>query len=339
MGDALTAVGRWSVSTHATPIRDAASVSVVRELVRDRAAHIGLPQVPAAALVNVASELAHNQLVHGVRGSIEVRETVRGAERGLGIVAADEGRGIVDVARALEGRGSSGPSLGVGLAAVMELADEVDIDVRLGEGTCIWARKFAHTETRRRRVGLYGRACAGERTSGDDAVFVRTAGALLVAVIDGLGHGEAAREASERARDVVVAVPKLDLTSMLGRCDTELAHTRGAVMTIARIEDGGGFALASVGNVTAQLVGPGTSKRFGGSSFVLGAPGGARRMTTELHAMGPRDALVVFSDGVTSRLDLTGDHALLREHPVVMAQRIVERFGRDNDDATVLVVT
>ena len=29
---------------------------------------------------------------------------------------------------------------------------------------------------------------------------------------------------------------------------------------------------------------------------------------------------------------------LLRAHPAVIAQRVLERFGRDNDDALVLVV-
>ena len=37
-------------------------------------------------------------------------------------------------------------------------------------------------------------------------------------------------------------------------------------------------------------------------------------------------------------MDLTGEHDLLREHPVVIAQRVVERFARDNDDVLVMVV-
>jgi hypothetical protein len=47
---------------------------------------------------------------------------------------------------------------------------------------------------------------------------------------------------------------------------------------------------------------------------------------------------VLFSDGVRSRVDLAGELDLLREHPVVVAQRVVERFGRPDDDVLVLVV-
>ena len=43
------------------------------------------------------------------------------------------------------------------------------------------------------------------------------------------------------------------------------------------------------------------------------------------------------TDGIGSRLSIEEELALLRMHPVVVAQRIIERFGRANDDALVLV--
>jgi hypothetical protein len=255
-------------------------------------------------------------------------------------VAADAGPGIVDVARALEGRPSGGRSLGVGLAAALELADEVDFDVRVGEGMCVRARKFGRYEERGRRVGVYGRACPGETTSGDDAGFVRDEGGLLVGLADGLGHGPPAREASERAREVLVGSSSLSNEEILARCDAALVRTRGAVMAVARVGEAGGgeLVVTSVGNVIAHVVGPGGGKRFGGSSFVLGAPGGVRRMVTERATIDPRGMLILASDGVSSRADLGADATLLREHPIVVAQRVVERHARDYDDATVLVV-
>ena len=94
-----------------------------------------------------------------------------------------------------------------------------------------------------------------------------------------------------------------------------------------------------MGNVGAHVYGPGPSWRFGGSSYVLGSPGGARRIAVESHRMGPRDVLLLFTDGIRFRgLDLTGDLELLREHPAVIAQRIVERFARDDDDVLVMAV-
>lgn len=331
--------GRWVADPDAIPVIDAASVSLVRERVREVGARVGLPEVATAALVNVASELANNQLAHARLGVVAVRDARRGEVPGLEVVAADVGPGIVDVAGALQGRAPGGGSLGVGLSAVFELADEVDVDVRLDEGTCVWARKLARLDVRRRRVASYGRPCAGERTSGDTSVFVRTADALVVAVVDGLGHGEPARDASERARDVLLAHPELSPEALLERCHGELARTRGAVMTVARVDEARGeVAVASVGNVGALVVGPAGTHRFGGSSFVVGSPRRAARVAVERRSIGPRDVLILYSDGVSSRVDLSSDQALLREPPIVVAQRVVERFARDHDDAMVLVV-
>jgi hypothetical protein len=69
----------------------------------------------------------------------------------------------------------------------------------------------------------------------------------------------------------------------------------------------------------------------------LGAPGQVRKPVTEREQIGPRDVLILFSDGINSRADLERDLDLLREHPIVIAHQFVERFGRDNDDVLVLV--
>jgi hypothetical protein len=298
-----------------------------------------MPEVATAALVTAASELAHNQLRHGAGGGVAVRRIERGDQVGLEVVAADEGPGIADVARALEGRRTDPRSLGAGLSAVLELSDEVDFDVRLAEGTCIRARKFPSLKVRHRRVGVYGRPCQGEQSSGDDAVLVRSAGSLLVGVVDGLGHGPLAREASFRARTTALDRPELATAALLGQVDAELRGTRGAVMSVARVPQvEGDLEVSCVGNVGLHVYGMGGSRRFGGSSFVLGAPGPSRVVRTETAPFGRHDVLVVFSDGITSRLDLRDERELLREHPIVIAQRVVERFGRGHDDVLALVV-
>jgi serine/threonine protein phosphatase PrpC len=187
-------------------------------------------------------------------------------------------------------------------------------------------------------VGVFGRSYPGERYSGDDAAFVRSGDALLVAVADGLGHGELAREASERAVRLIAANPVRSPEGLLAECDRELARTRGAVMASARLEASGDLTVAGVGNVGAHLYGPEGSWRFGGSSYVLGSPGGARRIAVERHRVEVRGMVVLFSDGIRSKLDLAGELDLLREHPAVIAQRVVERFARDDDDVLVMVV-
>jgi hypothetical protein len=47
----------------------------------------------------------------------------------------------------------------------------------------------------------------------------------------------------------------------------------------------------------------------------------------------------MFSDGITSRADLSEDLELLRQPPVVIAHQLVARHARGTDDVLVLVAS
>ena len=320
------------------PTLDEASVSVARERERGEGARLGLPPNIIANLAIVVSELGHNQLVHGRGGLIVVHGVERDGVPGLEIVAADRGDGIVDPSRAIGGAGSTAGGLGVGLGGVCRLTDEVDFDIRLGEGLCVWARKFAEPVRRRREVGTLGRYIRGERCSGDHAAFVRLQDALLLAVADGLGHGQPAHEASLSAIRCFAERPERPLDEILLLSHAALQRTRGAVMSVTRIEEPSGEAtLAAVGNVSTNVCGPGVFERHIGSSAALGMPGQPPRIRVEGTHLRTWDALVQFTDGLSGRASLDGEASLLREHPIVIAQHLLERFGNDHDDALVQV--
>lgn len=332
-------IGGWLARDGVVSVVDEASVSEARERVRRTGHEHAVPAGVVDAAVLIASELARNQLKHSRGGGLEVRHLSRSGVPGLEVLAFDRGPGLADPATALEGAGRDVGSLGVGLASVCALADEVDFDSRVGEGLCVLARKFASEVPRRREVGIYGRPIAGERESGDEAGFVRDDVGLTLAVCDGLGHGEQARVASTAAMAAFGANAARNPVEILDAAHVALAKTRGAVMTVARIDEQAGLIeVAGVGNVTAHVYGVRTARRFGGTSFVLGAPQRApQKIRTETAPIGPREAAVVFTDGVRSQLALEHELALLRERPVVIAQRVVERFARDGDDVLVLV--
>ncbi|MBX3185840.1 MAG: SpoIIE family protein phosphatase [Labilithrix sp.] len=331
-------IDEWLPDADAIEVRDEASLSLVRDRVRDVAGEAGIDAEIAARAALVATELGRNQLRHAHRGRIAVRRVDRGAHRGLEIVAVDRGGGIVDPARALEGTPRIHGSLGVGLASVGENASEVDYDVRVGEGTAVWARVLPREAPRRRQVGVYGRPFAGEPRSGDHAGFRRTEDALVVTVCDGLGHGQPAREASSAACAVFHAERSTSPADILHACHGALGPTRGAVMAVARLgEVEGVFEAVSVGNVAVQMCAPRAARRFGGSSAVLGAGAAVAKLKVESAPLRTDDVLIMASDGVSSRFAVEDDLDLLREHPIVIAQGIVTRFGRENDDVIVLV--
>jgi anti-sigma regulatory factor (Ser/Thr protein kinase) len=325
-------------------IRDEASLTLARSHVAEVAAQAGVDAEMSARAALVATELARNQLRHAMRGWVGVvaidrpRADGDGAHRGLEIIAADGGSGIADPRSALLGVPRIAGSLGVGLAMVRENALELDVDVRIGEGSCVRARVFDRATPRWREVGIYGRPFPGEPRSGDLGYFWRNDALLFAAVCDGLGHGPLAREAAEAAIGALRSQGARGPAELLDGCHSAMHPTRGAVMAIATVDDTiSAFETASIGNVAVQLAAHRRSQRFGGSSAVLGARTGLVRARSETCSIEPLDVLVMMSDGIKTQIALEEEPELLREHPIVIAHEIVTRFGRSNDDALVLV--
>ena len=107
-------------------------------------------------------------------------------------------------------------------------------------------------------------------------------------------------------------------------------------MSIAHIDTA--ITHAGVGNISTRLIGVDGATRPLGS--VAGTLGSAypRRVASERVTLGAGELVVMYSDGLTSRVDLADDPALIRSHPIIVAQRLVEKFARGNDDALIAVV-
>ena len=115
---------------------------------------------------------------------------------------------------------------------------------------------------RRLIIAADGRPCRGEAVSGDGWSVDWDGTACRVAVIDGLGHGPEAARATEAAIAVLSAHPSLPADEALRRCHSALRGTRGAAISVARIEpDAGRLVYAGVGNVEARLWRDGTQDR------------------------------------------------------------------------------
>ncbi|MBE7450015.1 MAG: SpoIIE family protein phosphatase [Kofleriaceae bacterium] len=331
-------IERWLGGGDALPIRDDADVAVARAAARDAAAAAGLDALRGERLAVVVSELARNQLRHAHAGAIACRPVARGEVAGLEVVAADRGAGIADPTSALAGVPRVSGSLGVGLSVVLRQADEVDFDVRWGAGTCVRARVFA-SAVARSEVAILGAPDPGEAVSGDDAIAERDGTHLLVSVIDGLGHGPHARDAALRAVDGLGRPPWPSVPELLARCHVTVAGSRGAVASVARVDLASGRCEhAGVGNVMTRLYdGDGKVRVLVTLAGTLGTGRLSRRLVGEELPFAPPRLLVMVSDGITSRLDLSRDPALLQRHPLVIAHRVVTNHGRGNDDTTVLV--
>jgi serine/threonine-protein kinase RsbT len=117
-------------------------VVVARQKGRELATQAGFGLTDVALIATVISELARNILLYAERGEIVLTLLEEGSERGILIVATDEGPGIPDVARAMQNGYSTSGGLGLGLPGVKRVVDELDIVSRVGHGTIVTAKKW-----------------------------------------------------------------------------------------------------------------------------------------------------------------------------------------------------
>lgn len=172
----------------------------------------------------------------------------------------------------------------------------------------------------------------GEHVNGD-AVLVRTVGnsSCLFAVIDGLGHGPAAAEASRAA---VTCLERADLQQPLlihmQTLHAELRGTRGAAATICILRDRRLEACA-VGNVQLSAVHADVPLVL--SSGVLGLRVAKFRVCEANVEPGAR--LAFFSDGISSKFRLDDTRLLSAQKA---CDQTIERYRKREDDATILIV-
>ena len=152
---------------------------------------------------------------------------------------------------------------------------------------------------------------------------------------DGLGHGEEAEAAANAAVDYVRGHLPESLDSVFRGCDAAIHHSRGVAMGIAVVDDASGaMDYAGIGNIRAKVFGrPGTSLPNGNG--IVGA--GYKSLTTETVRLTPGDLVVLASDGLAETLDVSRDQSAPHIDLDLLAARLIDDFGRTEDDAAVLV--
>jgi phosphoserine phosphatase RsbX len=174
----------------------------------------------------------------------------------------------------------------------------------------------------------------GERECGDQFAVIEGGGEVRVALADGLGHGpEAARAASAACAFVRGRNDWRNLESLMRECGAAIADTRGVALTLLRIDSSSGeLNYAGVGNV--EVTGICRSPiRPVNSPGVVGH--NLRRVSPTVHQLFPGDLLLVYTDGVSSRLEL---NALKGLAPPALAEAVLARYSKEHDDAACIVI-
>ena len=186
--------------------------------------------------------------------------------------------------------------------------------------------------------GVATLAMQGQSESGDLHMVKPVKDGVLVAVVDGLGHGEEAAAAARIAVDALERYAEEPPLSLMQQCHRALKGSRGVVMSVARFDvPRGTMTWLGVGNVEGVLHQSNWSERSGRASLVTrgGIVGGEiPAVQAAVIPVGAGDTLVFATDGISQ--DFLADVSS-KEEPQRLADQILARHGKGTDDALVLV--
>ena len=314
----------------------------VRRKVTGLAGLAGLDETQAGICAVIASEMGTNLVKHAKEGQIFLRTLAHGSVQGIELVALDRGPGMANVGRALQDGHSTAGSSGTGLGAIIRMATEFDIYSMPGRGTGLVARIWNGGmpyggKAQALRTGVINVAKPGESVSGDAWYAESSIRRTVCAVVDGLGHGPLAAEASILAVESMRAHHDASLSEQIDFAHGALRSTRGAAVGMAEIlHDQGIVKFVGIGNIMAAVWQAGTARNMVSQNGILGHH--MRRVTEFQYPWSDSAMLIMCSDGINTHWDLSLYAGLTARDPSLIAATLYRDFTRGRDDTTVMVL-
>jgi anti-sigma regulatory factor (Ser/Thr protein kinase) len=315
-------------------VEDASAVSACRKAVQNMAERLRFPASRIGQLAIAVTEAASNLHKHAEQGSLLLCVNRDGPSPGIDMVTIDAGPGVRDVSAAVRDGHSTAGSLGVGLGAIQRLADSADLYSLPGRPTSLVARFMPAGGTTPWAAGLV-RPITGETECGDAYAAVQADGEVTAVLCDGLGHGPLAAAAAAEGIAAVLEDPAGEPAALLERVHRRMSGTRGGAVGIVRI--GGRQArFAGLGNVAASIVSGGSRKSMVSIPGIAGHQ--ARTIRQFEYEAPPGAAVILHSDGISSRWEAATLPGIEARDPLLIAAVLLAQAGVHRDDAGILVL-
>jgi anti-sigma regulatory factor (Ser/Thr protein kinase) len=320
-------------------VEDASAVPACRKAVQVLAERLQFSAARIGQLALAVTEAASNLYKHAVQGSLLLCVNRDGPQPGIDLVTIDAGPGVRDVSAAVRDGHSTAGTLGIGLGAIQRLADFSDLYSLAGRSTSLVARFRGGPAGRApgpeaRWAGLL-RPITGETECGDAYGAVEVGGAITAVLCDGLGHGPLAAAAAAEGVAAVLEVPAGEPAAVLERVHRRMGRTRGGAVGIVRI-DGPLARFAGLGNVAASIVSGGERKSMISLPGIAGHQ--ARAIRQFEYQVPPGAAVILHSDGISSRWEAAALPGIAARDPLLIAAVLLAAAGIHRDDAGILVL-
>jgi anti-sigma regulatory factor (Ser/Thr protein kinase) len=321
-----------------TVVQDASQVAHSRRLLSDYAARAGLPESRVGKLAIVVSELATNLIKHAKGGEIFASSFDDADGTGIEVTSIDRGPGMADVVACMRDGFSSFGSLGQGLGAIQRQSDHMRIYSRPGLGTVVAVRFVTNPTVACSAVqcGVAAAPYPGELVSGDGWAIDCHDNDLTMLMADGSGHGADACRAATLAKDVFRDHATESCEDILARVHRALMPTRGGAVAIARVDRAAKIVrFVGVGNISGTLVTGDRPHHMVSHNGIAGHV--APRIREFTYPFSGNPLVILHSDGLSSRWNLSAYPGIMLQHPSLAAGLLFRDFRRGRDDASVVV--
>lgn len=305
-------------------------VGEIRRFAQDLAKEMKFDEISAGKVSIVVTELATNIVKHAGTGEVLIIES----PETIHLLAIDKGQGIRNLEASMSDGFSTGGTAGNGLGAIKRGADTYDLFTAEGKGTVFYA---GFGKDIKNSVAAVCTPYPGEAVAGDNWAMLKTETGVRLILADGLGHGLLAHDASKLACDIFLE-DEAKQERLMQTLHLALRPTRGAAVSLADIDfTKGTIDFCGVGNVLGSIkaIGSPGKKCISYNGTVGVQLRKAQSMTYPLEKDG---IFVLASDGIGTQWELTNYPGIMKRHPFVIAGVLYRDFGKNTDDATVIVV-
>lgn len=326
-------------------IEERSHLSVIKKEIKAAAKLLGFSKKRLGNLDIIVSELFSNVIKFGGRNrELLWKPIFHSGHNGIELLTTDKGQGVANVALAFQDGYSTSGTAGEGLGAIQRLSDFFDFYSQPRQGTVALVRIFDKDNNieelkQAATIAAISIAKQGQDMCGDGYFFDFDSKRRLleILVLDGLGHGQAANEATEEAKNVYSKrssqIPSMILTDL----NENIKKTRGAVgMSLHYDFANSKLTYCGVGNISGRLIKMNKVKNFFSHNGIIGHTMPAHIHDQEVEwATG--ELLVLNSDGIFTRWNISGYPKIQNYDPLLLAACIYRDFCRKTDDVTVLV--
>ena len=178
----------------------------------------------------------------------------------------------------------------------------------------------------------------GQLECGDQYLVKEVADGILFAVVDGLGHGEEAAYAAKQATETIDKYAEEPIETLFKRCDEALHSTRGAAITMVKLNEKYSLNYLSIGNVLGVCWNVDKNGMLTRQSlYSVGGIVGSRLpqfIQTKEISVSPSDTLILATDGIKPAFEV---EPARYDTPDKISQQIFDNYRNTKDDGLVLV--